>query len=87
MDADWLDPEILRWAIVVALGVLIVIAFWILAVIRKVIAKIVLLALMVLLGTSLWVQREGLSDCAQTCSCSLYGLDLQIPQDQAEQFC
>jgi len=87
VDADWLDPEMLRWAIVGALGVLTVVVFWILTVVRKVLTKIVLLALMVLLGMSLWVQREGLADCVETCDCSLYGIDVEIPEDQREQFC
>ncbi len=87
MTPDWLDPELLRWAILAVLVVLAVLAFMVLRIIRKVLTKVLLLVIIAALGTSLLVQRNELADCVETCSCSLYGFDVEIPEDERLQFC
>lgn len=79
---SWLDPELLRWLILAALALLAYLLFLVLWFVRRLVAKLVLLSVLVGLGVSLWVQRADLKDCALTCQCTLYGLSVEIPLEQ-----
>ncbi len=50
--------------------------------IRKVVLKAALVAALIGLGVALWIQRAELSDCADTCSCTLFGREVRIPADK-----
>lgn len=79
---SWLDPELLQWLIVAALVVVTYLLFLVLRFVHRLVAKLVLFAVLVGLGVSLWVQRADLQDCALTCECSLFGQEVVIPFDQ-----
>ncbi len=78
----WLDPELLKWILVVALVFVAYLLFAVLRFVRRLVAKIVLCIALVGLGVSLWAQRADLQDCAVTCECSLYGQEVVIPFEQ-----
>lgn len=79
---DWLDPELLRWLIVAVLAVVAYLLYIVLRFVRRLVAKVLLLVVLVGLGVSLWVQRADLEDCALTCECTLYGQEVVIPVEQ-----
>jgi len=82
---DWLDPDTLRWMILGAVVLLGLVMLMILRMVRKLIVRTALLAIIAGFGLSLWIQRADLETCVQTCSCSLYGKDLSITLDQLPQ--
>ena len=77
-----LDPDTLRWIILVVIAGLLVAMYMVVRIVQKLVMKIVLFLLLAGVGLSLWIQREDLQDCADTCSCSLYGVDVEIPDDK-----
>ena len=79
---DWLDPQLLRWLIVAVLAVVAYLLYIVLRFVRRLVAKVLLLVVLVGLGVSLWVQRADLEDCALTCECTLYGQEVVIPVEQ-----
>ncbi len=79
---SWLDLELLRWIIVVILAVVAYLLYIVTRFVRRLLVKFVLLAALVGLGVSLWVQRADLEDCALVCECSLYGRKVVIPVEQ-----
>lgn len=79
---SWLDPDTLRWLILVAIGVTLVGMFLVVRFIQKLVTKTLVFAALAGLGLSLWVQREDLQDCVDTCSCSLYGQEVEMPDDR-----
>ena len=50
-------------------------------VVRKLLLRLLLLAIIGTLAVSLWLQRADLQDCVQTCSCRLFGQEVAIPAD------
>ncbi len=82
MLPDFLDADNLQWLI---LGVLALLALAMLMVVRfvqKLVMRILVLGILAGIGISLWVQRADLSECAETCECSLYGQDVAVSYDQ-----
>lgn len=75
-DADTLQ-QIIGGSLVV-LGVL---AVLVVRVVRRLLLKLALIALIVSLAASLWLQRAALQDCVETCSCQLFGHDVAVPAD------
>jgi len=78
MLPEWLDTQMLQWVILAALGLLLVITFMILRFIRRVVFKTLLIAIIAGFGLSLWAQRTDLSECVQTCECSIYGRVVRV---------
>ncbi|MBC8364526.1 MAG: hypothetical protein H8E59_05960 [Actinobacteria bacterium] len=78
----WADPEMLAKASAFGLVVLLLATFLILRFLRRVVVKVVLVAVIVLLGAGLWNQRLELRSCADECSCTLFGQTVQIPLDR-----
>ena len=76
---DWLDAESLRHVIIGAMVVLAVVAAFVIKAVRRLLLQVVLVVITMALAVSLWLQRADLGDCAATCSCSLYGLDVTVP--------
>ncbi len=79
---SWLDPDTLRWVILVAIAVVLVVMFMVVRFVQKLVVKVAMFAVLAGLGLSLWIQRDDLQDCADTCACSLYGQDVEIPDDR-----
>ncbi len=82
MTVSSLDPELLRTLLLVAIAVVLVTMVAVLRYVQKLITRFVMLVVLAAVGLSLWVQRADLQDCVDTCSCRLYGVDIEIPADQ-----
>lgn len=87
MLPTWLDPETLQWAILVAIAVLLYLMYIVARTIRRALTRFLMFVLLAGVGLSLWVQREDLQNCVDTCACSLYGQDVEIPVDQRPDRC
>ncbi len=87
MFPDWLTADRLQWVILGALA-LNIFAMWLVAkLVRKAITKFLLFVLLTGLGLSLWIQREDLQDCVAACECTLYGQDVEIPENRRPDRC
>lgn len=78
---DWLDAEKLRWLLLAPIGLVTAGLYLVLRFVRKLLTRGALVVVLVGLGVSLWLQRADLADCAQDCSCSLFGRAVQVPAD------
>ena len=81
MLGDWVDAESLQPILaggIVALVILAVLLMW---VVRKLLVRLLLIAVIGVLAASLWLQRADLQDCVETCSCRLFGQEVAIPED------
>ncbi len=76
---DWLDAETLRQASVVAIFVLAIIGLVVWRVVRAIVTRMIYLGLIAALIGVLWVQRDELEQCQQTCSCNMFGQNIAIP--------
>ena len=82
MLPDWADPETLRWIILVVIAVVVYAMYAVVRFVQAAMLKLVLFVVLAGVGLSLWVQRTDLADCAQTCTCRLYGQDVEIPPEK-----
>ena len=81
MLGDWVDAESLQpiiTGVIVALGILAMVLMW---VVRRLLLRLMLLAIIGALAASLWLQRADLQDCVETCSCRLFGQEVAVPAD------
>jgi len=78
---DSLDADTLQWIVLGAVALVLVAMFVVARFVQKLMLKVALFAVLAAVGLSLWIQRADLQDCADTCSCSLYGLDVEVPDD------
>jgi uncharacterized YccA/Bax inhibitor family protein len=65
-----------------AIGMLVVIAVFALLVIRssfKLLSKLAMIVALGGLGVGLFQNRVELGRCSQTCSCTIYGQDVEVP--------
>lgn len=49
-------------------------------VVRAIVSRTIMLIVIVALIGVLWMQREEFEQCQRTCSCSLFGREVSIPQ-------
>lgn len=87
MLPEWLDAERLQWLILVALALNLYAMYAVARFVRKAITKFLLFVVLAGFGLSLWIQREDLRQCTDTCACSLYGQDVEIPVDRRPARC
>lgn len=81
MLGDWVDAESLQpiiTGVIGALGILAVVLMW---VVRRLLLRLLVLAIIGALAASLWLQRADLQDCVDTCSCRLFGQEVAVPAD------
>ena len=81
MIGDWVDAESLQPILLGATVVLVVGAALVWRGVRRMLLRLVLVALIGALAASLWVQRADLQDCVDTCSCRLFGQEVDVPAD------
>jgi hypothetical protein len=74
-----LDPDALRTIGIAALVVLVLVAFLVLRFVQKMVLRVVLLGVLAGLGVFVWWQRDNLHQCVPTCSCSVAGYTVQVP--------
>ena len=78
---EWIDAEALPDVILGAIAVLGVLAVVVMWAVRRLLLKVALIVLIGALAASLWVQRADLQDCVETCSCRLFGQNVEVPAD------
>ncbi len=81
MIGDWVDAESLQPILLGATVVLVVGAALVWRGVRRLLVRLVLVALIGALAASLWLQRADLQDCVDTCSCRLFGQEVDVPAD------
>jgi TctA family transporter len=77
-----LDAASLRWIILVIIAAIVVAMYLVMRFVRKMATRVVFLVILAVLGIYLFVERENLADCVDTCSCSLFGMDVEIPENR-----
>ena len=82
MIPESLDADTLRWIILVVLAMIVVGMYAVIRFVQKRVTRGLMLALLVVIGIALYVERENLADCVDTCSCTLFGQDVQIPENR-----
>ena len=82
MVPEDLDAETLRWIILVVLTGLVVAMYMIIRFVRQATTRALMLVLVCVVGLALFVQRESLAECVETCSCTLFGQDVEIPDNR-----
>jgi hypothetical protein len=87
MDLGAIDVGTADTASLIGLGVLALIALAVLLLVGKLFAKLVIVAVIVVLGVAVWNQRAELADCPRTCSCSFFGYQLEIAQPTVDGLC
>ena len=76
---SWLDADRLRWVTLVAIAVLVILGLGIVRFVQRMLTMLLALGLVGGLVVALWVQRDDLKDCQATCSCRLFGQEVQVP--------
>lgn len=79
--AEWVDAESLQGVILVAVVALAVVAALVVRVVRRLVLRLLLVVFIGALAAGLWLQRAELEDCVETCSCRLFGQEVDIPAD------
>lgn len=74
-----LDPNTLRNIGIGALVVIVLVAFFVLRFVQKMALRVVLLGLLAGIGVFVWWERDNLRQCVPTCSCSIAGYKVQVP--------
>lgn len=85
---EWLDVEMLRQmsvGVLIALGIVALLVF---RFVTKMVTRLILLGVIVALATGVGLKWENLQDCADDCSCELFGQDVHVPrcEEAQEQF-
>ncbi|MBP7928481.1 MAG: hypothetical protein KAZ88_07735 [Acidimicrobiia bacterium] len=73
-----LDSDTLRVVVVVIILAIVGISIALSLFITRMVTKMVVLGIGAVLVITLWNARADLGDCAQTCSCSLFGQDVTV---------
>mgnify|MGYP001491689443 CR=1 FL=1 len=77
----WLDPSFLRVAAIVAIVATVVLLVLAARMIRRLVLRSLVVVVLAALAAGLWSQRVSLADCAEKCSCNLFGQVVQIRSD------
>ena len=78
----WANPDLLKGLSVGAIVIVLIGTWFIFRLVRKVVFRSLLLVIAAGLTFSIWQQRGQLTDCVETCSCTLLGQVVQIPVDK-----
>jgi len=75
-----LDADSLRLVILVVLVLVVVAMYVVIRYVQKMTTRAVMLIALAIVGVALFVERDNLEDCVDTCSCTLFGEDVTIPE-------
>ena len=78
----WANPNLLKGLSIGAIAIVLIGTWFVFRVVRKVMFRSLLLILAAGLTFSIWQQRGQLTDCVETCSCTLFGQVVQVPVDR-----
>ena len=81
MTGDWIDTGSLQAILLGVTVALVVGAALVWRVVRRLLLRLTLVALIGTLAAVLWLQRANLSECVDTCSCRILGWDVAVPAD------
>ncbi|MDG2111214.1 MAG: hypothetical protein P8N02_01210 [Actinomycetota bacterium] len=76
---DWFNADRLRWVALAGIVVLLIVGLGIVRFVQRMVSMLLGLALVGGLMVGLWMQREDLKSCQATCSCRLFGQDVEVP--------
>ena len=82
MIPEALSADDLRWMILAVLALLVVGIYLAIRFVQKMTTRVLIVVLLGVIGVALFVERENLEDCVDTCSCSLFGQDVTIPENR-----
>ncbi|MEM8905445.1 MAG: hypothetical protein AAGA17_16915 [Actinomycetota bacterium] len=76
-----LDADNLRTILLLVVVGLLVFGYLVARLVREIVVKGVVLALVAIIGLVLWNQRAALGDCIDDadCTCAVAGFDVQLP--------
>jgi hypothetical protein len=80
----WLDQHTLRnvaFGTMIGLAVLAFLAAWL---VKKIVMKLLLVAILVAGGVAIYSQRQELATCAKDCDCKFFGMDVTLPEAAAD---
>ena len=80
---EWLDAERLAQISMGVMFLLAVAAVMVAKIVKTVVTKTVYLLLIALAIFAVWTQRDALKECQATCSCSLFGKEVTVPDNPA----
>ncbi|PRZ32766.1 hypothetical protein CLV47_12640 [Antricoccus suffuscus] len=81
------DVSTVQTVSVIIIGVLVLLAVAALFIVRKIVSKVITIALVLALAVAVYIERDNLAECPKTCACSFFGLKLKIPDDSLAQKC
>lgn len=81
MAPDWLDVGYAKLMLILIFVGLIVAAVLSMKLVRKVVKLLIVLTVIVILAILIASQWVGLQDCRETCSCTLFGQELSVPDN------
>lgn len=78
---SFLDADNLRTILLLVVVGMLVFAYLVAKLVHDVVVKSVVLVVVAIAGFVIWSQRADLGDCISNddCSCSIFGLDVQLP--------
>lgn len=80
---EWLDAERLAQLSMGLMFVLAIGALLVAKVVKAIVTKTIYLVLIALAIFAVWTQRDSLKECQETCSCSLFGREVTVPDNPA----
>ncbi len=81
MLPEWLDADRLSIALVGGIAALALAAFIALRLIRRLVLAVLISVVLIGGAAVLAVQWSGLRDCQETCSCQVFGRQVQVPEN------
>lgn len=76
-----LDINTIKTVSIIVIGVLVLLAILAATIIRKVVTKLITIALVLGLAVAVYWQRDELTSCVQDCQCTFFGQEVEIPQN------
>ncbi|GEM_PF-948666 len=76
---EWLDADRLQWLTLAAMAALVVAGLVVARFVQRILTMVVGLALVGGLLAAIWFERSDLQSCQETCSCRLFGQDVEVP--------
>ncbi len=80
---DFLDAERLAQISLVVIVGLFAIGIVVMQVVKAIVTKVLYLAVIAIAALSVYAQRDQLQECQATCSCTLFGQEVAVPDNPA----
>lgn len=75
----FLSSDNLRWILLGVIAVLVLVAVLVANFVRRMVTRVAMLGLLAVVAVLVWIEWANLGDCRETCSCRLFGQDVQVP--------